>query len=89
MESQDKSKGRPITSVSQVVNTKEIKSATSVNTQTKRKQTGGFYAESSKSIGEGQALYVLIHLGKINNSEREYKGREKKCVGNIRKGDRM
>ena len=33
-------------------------------------------------------LYVLIHLGNINNSEREYKGREKKCVGNIRKGDR-
>ena len=24
----------------------------------------------------------------INTSEREYKGREKKCVGNIRKGDR-
>ena len=33
-------------------------------------------------------MYVLIHLGNINNSEREYKGREKKCVGNIRKGDR-
>ena len=32
-------------------------------------------------------MYVLIHLGNINNSEREYKGREKKCVGNIRKGD--
>ena len=31
---------------------------------------------------------VLIHLGNINNCEREYKGREKKCVGNIRKGDR-
>ena len=27
-------------------------------------------------------MYVLIHLGNINNSEREYKGREKKCVGN-------
>ena len=40
------------------------------------------------SIGEGQTLYVLIHLGNINNSERENKGREKKCVGNIRKGDR-
>ena len=50
--------------------------------------TGGSYAEWSKSIGEGQTLYVLIHLGNINNSEREYKGREKKCVGNIRKGDR-
>uniref|UniRef100_A0A8I3N9B2 Large ribosomal subunit protein uL2 C-terminal domain-containing protein n=2 Tax=Canis lupus familiaris TaxID=9615 RepID=A0A8I3N9B2_CANLF len=35
-----------------------------------------------------QTLYVLIHLGNINNSERENKGREKKCVGNIRKGDR-
>ena len=23
-------------------------------------------------------MYVLIHLGNINNSEREYKGREKK-----------
>ena len=31
-------------------------------------------------------MYVLIHLGNINNSEREYKGREKKCVGNKRKG---
>ena len=31
-------------------------------------------------------MYVLIHLGNINNSEREYKGREKKCVGNNRKG---
>ena len=35
-----------------------------------------------------KTVYVLIHLGNINNSEREYKGREKKCVGNIRKGDR-
>ena len=39
-------------------------------------------------IGEGQTLYGLIHLGNISNSEREYKGREKKWVGNIRKGDR-
>ena len=45
-------------------------------------------AEWSKSVGEGQTLYVLIHLENINNSESEYKGREKKCVGNIRKGDR-
>ena len=44
--------------------------------------TGGYYADRSKSVGEGQTLYVLIHLGNINNSEREYKGREKKCVGN-------
>ena len=34
-------------------------------------------------------MYVLIHLGNINNSEREYRGREKKCVGNIRKGDNI
>ena len=33
-------------------------------------------------------MHVLIHLGNISNSERGYKGREKKCVGNIRKGDR-
>ena len=33
--------------------------------------TGGYYAEGSKSIGEGQTVYVLIHLGNINNSERE------------------
>ena len=33
--------------------------------------TGGDYAEWSKSIGEGQSLYGLIHLGNIKNSERE------------------
>ena len=33
-------------------------------------------------------MYVLIHLGNINNSEREYKGRENKWVGNSRKRDR-
>ena len=33
--------------------------------------TGGYYAEWNESIGEGQTLYVLIHLGNINNSERE------------------
>ena len=49
--------------------------------------TGGYYAERSKSIGEGQTN-VLIQLVNINNSEREYKGMEKKCVGNIRNGDR-
>ena len=27
-------------------------------------------------------MYVLIHLGNINNSEREYKGREKKKTPN-------
>ena len=50
--------------------------------------TGGYYAERNKSIRERQALYGLIPLGNINNSERECKGREKKCVANIRKGDR-
>ena len=49
---------------------------------------GGYFAEWNKSIWEGQTLYVLIHLGNIKNSEREYTGRERKCVGNIRKGDR-
>ena len=43
---------------------------------------------SEESQSEMDKEYVLIHLGNINNSEREYKGREKKCVGNIRKGDR-
>ena len=33
--------------------------------------TGGYYAEWSKSVREWQTLYVLIHLGNINNSERE------------------
>ena len=33
-------------------------------------------------------MYVFIELVNINNSEREYKAMEKKCVGNIRKGDR-
>ena len=45
-------------------------------------------SEISQSEKDKQCMYVLIHLGNINNSEREYKGREKKCVGNIRKGDR-
>ena len=39
------------------------------------------------SIREGQ-MYVLIQLVNINNSERESKGMEKKCVGTMRKGDR-
>ena len=39
-------------------------------------------------ISQSEKDKHLIHLGNINNSEREYKGREKKCVGNIRKGDR-
>ena len=42
---------------------------------------------SAVSQLEKDKLYVLIHLGNINNSEREYKGMEKKRVGN-RKGDR-
>ena len=32
--------------------------------------TGGYYAEWNKWIGEGQT-YGLIHLGNLNNSERE------------------
>ena len=43
---------------------------------------------SAVSQSEKDKLYVLIHLGNINNSESEYKGMEKKRVGNIRKGDR-
>ena len=34
-------------------------------------RTGGYYAEGSKSIGEGETLYGPIHLENINNSERE------------------
>ena len=33
-------------------------------------------------------MYVLIHLGNINNSEREYKGREKKKTPNSGKRTR-
>ena len=43
---------------------------------------------SKVSQSEKETVYVLIHLENINNSEREYKGMEKKRVGNIRKGDR-
>ena len=43
---------------------------------------------SEVSQSEKETVYVLIHLENINNSEREYKGMEKKRVGNIRKGDR-
>ena len=50
--------------------------------------TGGYYAEWSKSVGEGQTVYVLIPLENIKNTEREYKGMEKKRLGNIRKGER-
>ena len=44
---------------------------------------------SKVSQSEKETVYVLIHLENINNSEREYKGMEKKCVGNIRNGDRI
>ena len=37
----------------------------------------GIMLSEISSIREGQTLYVLIHLGNINNSERENKGREK------------
>ena len=33
--------------------------------------TGGYNTEWNKSIGEGQILYSLIHLGNIKISERE------------------
>ena len=33
-------------------------------------------------------MYVVIQYVNINNSEKENKGMEKKCVGNIRNGDR-
>ena len=49
--------------------------------------TGGYYAEWSKSIGEGQTLYGLIHLGNIKNSEKDYR-EERKWVGNTRESDR-
>ena len=37
--------------------------------------TGGYYAEGSKSIREGQS-YGFTHTGIIRNSERDYKGKE-------------
>ena len=60
------------------------------------------YSEEQLGIASRSATLVQVHvfstcysllqasyyLGNINNSESEYKGREKKCVGNIRKGDR-
>ena len=48
----------------------------------------GIMLSEVSQFGEGQTVYVLTHLGNMNNSEGEYKGREKKCVGDIRKGDR-
>ena len=40
--------------------------------------TGGYYAEWSKSIGEGQSSYGFIHIGNIRNREiiRERRGTE-------------
>ena len=49
--------------------------------------TGGYYAEWSKSIGEGQSSYGFSHRGNIKNSERDYQGKERKWVGKIREGD--
>ena len=34
-------------------------------------ETGGYYAEWSKSIGEGRTLYGFIHSGNIKNSEKD------------------
>ena len=39
---------------------------------------GRYYAQWSKSIGEGQASYGLIHLRNIKNSERDHRGKERK-----------
>ena len=49
--------------------------------------TGEYYAEWSKSIREGQSLYGFTHMGNIKNSERDYRGKERKWVGNISQGD--
>ena len=48
--------------------------------------TGGYYAERSKSIGEGQT-YSLIHSGNIKNSERDYR-RKDNNEWEISEGDR-
>ena len=43
-----------------------------------------------RALGQRQAPIRCATPGSrnIDNSEREYRGREKKCVGNIRKGDK-
>ena len=50
--------------------------------------TGEYYAEWSKSVGEGQTLNGFIHMGNIKNSEGIIGERRKKWVGNISEGDR-
>ena len=42
-----------------------------------------------KSVRERQTLYVLSHMGNINNSEREYKGKEKIMWAQIGVGSEM
>ena len=49
--------------------------------------TGGYHAEWSKSI-RGQSSYGFTHTGNIKNSEWDFKGKEGKWVGKIRKGDK-
>ena len=48
---------------------------------------GIMLSEMSQSEKDKHYTFSFI-WGNINNSEREYKGRKKKCVGSIRKGDR-
>ena len=40
--------------------------------------TGWYYAEWSKSVGERQTLYGFTHMENIKNSERDYRGKERK-----------
>ena len=47
-------------------------------------RTGGYYAECSKSIGEGQSSYGFTHIRNIRNSERDHKGRGETEWGKIR-----
>ena len=51
-------------------------------------RTGRHYAESNKSIGEGQSSYVFTLMGNIRSSESDYKGKEGNLLGKIREGDK-
>ena len=53
--------------------------------------SGAWNLELASVVDWKENRYAVLKIKVIpyiNNSEREYKGREKKCVGNIRKGDR-
>ena len=52
-------------------------------------RTGGYYAELSKLIGEGQLSYGFTHKGNIRNSKRDNKGKEGNLVGKIRERERQ